>query len=336
MEKMVGVSDPSIEEFIEKYRDVKYTSLFDRVIVDVHDVRIGEYLDRKSELYGGVEIRLPIMVLPSVEGVSAEVFDVSDSLEMTVIFVFPTGDGYQMVYFYNGSDGSFYSAMLGSAVTTLVKEKVGTLRDLFGKLLELSKVDSYVFEEFNFYNHSILSYVKDRVGDGGDTVKFTGDSFDVYKVYTDKDGRVTTMSTIGMSRLDTGYESGDREVGFELIAGYLNEIGGSSDWFKELVYDLYMSDVSMSPGFCVTGLTELEKLNKGFVAVVMIPPSLWDSFELLKVENRAVLWLWAVPITSREFKLLQSGGLDELLEYWNKNRTQLLDISRRDKRFKFF
>lgn len=336
MEKMVGVSDPSIEEFIEKYRDVKYTSLFDRVIVDVHDVRIGEYLDRKTELYDGVEIRLPIMLLPSGDGVSAEEIAASDPLEMTVIFLFNTGDGYQMVYFYNGSDGSFYSAMLGSAVTTLVKEKVGTLRDLFSKLLEMSKVDEYVFEEFNFYNHSILSYVKDRVGDGGDTVKFTGDSFDVYKVSTDKGGRVTTMSTIGLSTVDSQYEIGERLIGIELLAGRLNEIEGSSDWFKELVYDLYMSKVSLSIGFYVTGLTELAKLNKGFVAVVMIPPSLWDSFELLHVEDRGVLWLWAVPITKRELGLLQSKGVDELLEYWNKNRTQLLDISRRDKRFKFF
>lgn len=340
MEKMVGVSDPSIEEFIEKYRDVKYTSLFDRVIVDVHDVRIGEYFDREVEIRSLPEgTRVPIMFMGLEDkgsGEGSRTLEFDDPLEMTMLMTYQVSDRGMMYYFYDSSEGIIYSVMKGMMMTTFIKDDVTTIRELLEKLRGILHVEDYVFEEMSFVYDVTLDYVTERIGDVGTTISFDEDVPSIYEVSTDKGGRVTTMSTIGMSSLDTGYESGDREVGFELIAGYLNEIGGSSDWFYEMVYDLYKSDVSMSPGFCVTGLTELEKLNKGFVAVVMIPPSLWDSFELLKVENRAVLWLWAVPITSREFKLLQSGGLDELLEYWNKNRTQLLDVSRRDKRFKFF
>ena len=339
MEKMVGSSDPSIGEFIAGYRDVKYTSLFDRVIVDVHDVRIGEYLDRKSSVYALEGVRMPIMKLHVSENGGADgsgLIDVSDTLEMTLLFVINTFEGYEIHYFYNSEEGSFYSAKVGLTVTTILKEDIGSLRELFEKLLGFAKVTEYVFEEFNFSSSLISSYIEDRIGAGGDKLKFDGCELGVYTVTDDKGGRVTTMGTVGLSNVDSQYEIGERLVGIELLAGRLNDREYSNDWFNELVYDLYMSKVPLSIGFYVTGLGELEKINDHFAAVVMIPPSLWDSFELLHVEDRGVLWLWAVPITKRELKVLQTSGVDVLLEEWNNKGTQLLDLTRRDKRFKFF
>lgn len=363
MESLVGASDATIVRFIEVLRGTRYMNIFDQLLIDVQDVRIAEFFDEEL-LFEQVPrgTRKPVMfikpdpdpdeslnVLKDVLGVAdrsedtteerSVTLELDDPLIMTLLFVTPLPHGSTFYYFYNESEDAFYSARTGLTMTTIFNEPMSTLRELVEKLKERSGSDSYVYETDvtgSEYKRRVISdYVGERLGYEGTLASFS-DDFAVYDVRDDKGGRVTTLSTIGMSALDTAYETEDRELGFEIMAGRLNDLDVTNDWFYEMVYDLFACKVSLAPGFYVTGVTELEKINDGFVAMVMIPPTLWDSFDLLNVEDRAALWLWAVPITKREFKILQTGGLDELLNHFNRNNTQLLDLSRRDKRFKFF
>lgn len=363
MDSLVGSPDATIVRFVEVLRGTRYMNIFDQLVIDVKDVRIAEYFDEEL-LFEQVPrgTRKPVMFIKpdndpeeslnvlkdvlEVEDRSGDTteersvtLEADDPLVMTLLFVTPLSHGNTFYYFYNESEDAFYSAMNGLTMTTLFNEPMGTLRELVEKLKERSGSESYVYETdvsgSEFKRRAITDYVGERLGYEGMLASFS-DDFAVYGVSGDKGGRVTTLSTVGMSALDTGYATEDRDVGFEILAGRMNDIDVTNDWFYQMVCDLFACEVSLAPGFYVTGVTELEAINDGFVAMVMIPPTLWDSFEVLHVEDRAALWLWAVPITKREFNVLQTGGLDALLDYFNKNGTPLLDLSRRDKRFKLF
>lgn len=363
MDSLVGSPDATIVRFIEVLRGTRYMNIFDQLVIDVQDVRIAEYFDEELLLEKVPRgTRKPVMFIKpdndpdeslnvlkdvlEVEDRSGDTtedrsvtLELDDPWTMTMLFVTTMPNGSTFYYFYDESKDAYYSVMSSRLMTTIFNEPMGTLRELLEKLKERSGSESYVYETdvsgSAYRRRAITDYVGERLGYEGMLASFS-DDFAVYGVSDDKGGRVTTLSTIGMSALDTAYEADGRDLGFEILAGRLNDIDVTNNWFYQMVHDLFECEVSLAPGFYVTGVTELEAINDGFVAMVLIPPTLWDSFEVLHVEDRAALWLWAVPITKREFKVLQTGGLDALLDYFNKNGTQLLDLSRRDKRFKFF
>ena len=334
MKNWVGFPDPSITYFIMQMSDVPYVSLFDDLVVGVSTVNASEYFDREFNVSKGSSIKMPI-VLKS--GIGDDSVEVSDD-RLVILFVYPLGNplGRVVVYYtYSERTENFYMiTATDSMVTGLRMADVRSLRDLVDKLKGQLGFDDYVLTNETICIRDIYSFIRGVV-DGDVEVNRVHDEFPfVLEASGDFGGTVTTLSTAGYYEVDTNYLAGDLPVGFEIIAGRLNDNDVTNDWFYEIVMDLYYNRVSLCDGFLVTGVSELTKLNEDFVGVILLDHDVWGKLDGLSVDGRHVDWFTMVPLTEVDLNVYMERGLGGLRDHLSELKVNPFDLSRKNKKSK--
>lgn len=332
MTHVIGVSDPSTEEFVSLLGKANGSYLFAYVGVDVREVRLTEYLGRSG---------IPLVFVTNVLDVNGEkivrVLNDTDDMELTLVLRHSVSSSSKMSYFVDRRTGKFYYSLSDDDVTTVLEMlDVLTPRDLVDHLGSASNQDRIVYVESGMRNQAVRDRVVDAV-EGDLHVKFLGDRMPlVLNSRSDFGGFVTTMGTVGMSDLATSFTYEGKSVGFELIAGHNNALGIGNDWFYEIVYNVYTNKVPLHSGYVLENVVELKKVNDTLAGVIFATYDAWEGLGAVETLDKHVDWFWVIPFTKRELGVMKKQGIQGLFDDWARTSPDVFDLSRRDKRFKFF
>lgn len=333
-----GVSDPSIEQFVSGLEKIRDYYLFAYLCVDVREVMVGEYF--RENLCNSNRDQLPIVLIhENSDGIGDRVIRTLNEIEDVSLTLLMRHDKLSIgpSFFVDRTLGKFYfSSNEGDFIKVTELSGISSPIDIINLYVNGDKNCAITY----IGSDSTIRDIRDSllgVCEGDLEVSAVGDEMPLVLSYgEDFEGEVTTMFTAGFSEIETEFSYGNKPVGFELVAGYGNELGISKDWFYEIVATLYTNKISLQSDVVFENVSELKKLNSEIAGVLFATYDAWDKLKPVVTEDKHIDWFWVIPITVGELKIIKEEGVQELFDVWDKRAPDVFDLKRRHKRFKFF
>ena len=153
---------------------------------------------------------------------------------------------------------------------------------------------------------------------------------DIYIGADRPDFGITTYSTIGLSEHRIGLtNASDEDIRVEFISICNSSVSDFANVLATCAFNILNDNYSCRPGTVYPDILNEYYDGLEMEHIYFTTPFLWDNLESIKTDNKIVVWLMAIPVSSNELDYLKENGADALEDLFEKSNIDVFDIGRK-------
>lgn len=135
-----------------------------------------------------------------------------------------------------------------------------------------------------------------------------------------------TYSTIGLSEYE--HFAGDVPVRIELIGMCPVGVENYGNVVASCAFHSITNGNSITYGSCIQGIVDDYNISASLSHVTFVHPFKWDDLARVHIADHDILWLMALPISSKEAQYLSEYGIDALERKLEDAKADITDFER--------
>lgn len=140
---------------------------------------------------------------------------------------------------------------------------------------------------------------------------------------------LSTYSTIGLSEYTIGVtDKKSREIRVEFIGVCSTEVEVFPNILSSCAFNIINSKYTCKPGIVYPGVISSYLKETDMKHIYFTSPFLWEGLQGLEINNHAITWLLAMPISDMEFEYIQCNGDEAFEELLEQSEVDFSDIYR--------
>ena len=184
-------------------------------------------------------------------------------------------------------------------------------------------------------NKELAKYITTIVGINRKIERFWDDKnqnyLDIFNCDDPVDINIKFYGTIGLSDYQNIIEMGDgnKNIPVEFIMAGYKEYDEIPNILSTCGFYLLKDKWNCQPGSVFMSMVDFY-YEKEMRHIMFVPPFLWEEkLEPLKLENKTVYWLLAIPISEAELQYRNKNGFDALQELFEESGINIFDLDRK-------
>lgn len=140
---------------------------------------------------------------------------------------------------------------------------------------------------------------------------------------------VTSYSTVGLSDWPLYQDGVEYEARLEIAGVSGSKFTGFDNSLATAAFDVIKSQWFCFPGAIFPDVLSVNEVSTTMRHLLFVPPFLWENdLGALRLEQKTVAWLLAVPISENERMFAERAGTDELENLFEERQIDLFDLER--------
>jgi hypothetical protein len=141
---------------------------------------------------------------------------------------------------------------------------------------------------------------------------------------------ISSFATIGVSDEGTGITTDEMPLCVEMVGACASSSKHFANILATCAFNVINSKWVCRPGTVFPDVVRMYDPSSPMQHILFVPPFLWDDrLKTLKLEDRWVAWLMAVPISQTEHEYAQTNSTDELETLFERKQIDVFNLRRR-------
>jgi hypothetical protein len=139
---------------------------------------------------------------------------------------------------------------------------------------------------------------------------------------------VTTYSTIGLSDASTGLMVEGVPLGIEIVLSAHSNFEFSANILSTCAFNIINSEMVCKPESIFRDVVAMYQPNLEMKHIFFVDPFLWP-LRSHKFPSKIAAWLFAVPISEKEFEFVEKNGGGALAKAFEKHQIDVFNLHRK-------
>lgn len=153
-------------------------------------------------------------------------------------------------------------------------------------------------------------------------------SIDIFEATDRPYENISTYSTIGLSDYSIGLSVDEIPLRIEIVGASYSTFEFYPNIISTCAFNIINTNLSIYHGTIFNDVVKMYYTRSEMEHILFMQPFLWDKHKVMNFPDKKVVWLLAVPISTKELLLAEKEGSEALEHLFVQKEINIFDITR--------